>query len=73
MSSSTKIQAHHLTRQAVVYIRQSTPKQVQLNQESTRRQYQLADQAHAWGCSDYCCCPSPEAPAQSGWRLALCY
>lgn len=49
MSSSTKIQAHHLTRQAVVYIRQSTPKQVQLNQESTRRQYQLADQAHAWG------------------------
>jgi DNA invertase Pin-like site-specific DNA recombinase len=46
---SPKIQAHHLARQAVVYIRQSTPKQVQLNQESTRRQYQLADVAHDWG------------------------
>jgi DNA invertase Pin-like site-specific DNA recombinase len=49
MNSSTKIQAQHLTRQAIVYIRQSTPRQVQLNQESTRRQYQLVDQAHQWG------------------------
>jgi DNA invertase Pin-like site-specific DNA recombinase len=49
MTVSPKIQGHHLTRQAVIYVRQSTPKQVQLNQESTRRQYQLADLAHAWG------------------------
>jgi DNA invertase Pin-like site-specific DNA recombinase len=49
MTVSPKIQGHHLARQAVVYVRQSTPKQVQLNQESTRRQYQLADLAHAWG------------------------
>ncbi|MCI0396237.1 MAG: recombinase family protein [Chloroflexi bacterium] len=49
MSISPKIQPHHLTRQAAVYIRQSTPKQVQLNQESTRRQYQLADRAREWG------------------------
>ncbi len=49
MNPSTKIQAQHLTRQAIVYIRQSTPKQVQLNQESTRRQYQLVDRAHEWG------------------------
>ena len=49
MSTSLKIQPHHLTRQATVYVRQSTPKQVQLNQESTRRQYQLADRAHEWG------------------------
>jgi DNA invertase Pin-like site-specific DNA recombinase len=46
---SPKIQSHHLTRQAIVYVRQSTPKQVLLNQESTRRQYQLADVANAWG------------------------
>jgi len=49
MIDPSKIQTHHLTRQAMVYVRQSTPKQVQLNQESTRRQYQLADLAHAWG------------------------
>lgn len=49
MNPSTKIQAHHLSRQAMVYIRQSTPRQVQLNQESTRRQYQLVEQAHEWG------------------------
>jgi DNA invertase Pin-like site-specific DNA recombinase len=49
MTISPKIQAHHLNRQVMVYIRQSTPKQVRLNQESTRRQYQLADLAHAWG------------------------
>jgi len=49
MNPSVKIQADHLSRQAIVYIRQSTPKQVQLNQESTRRQYQLVDRAHEWG------------------------
>jgi hypothetical protein len=49
MNPSTKIQAQHLSRQAMVYIRQSTPKQVQHNQESTRRQYQLVEQAHEWG------------------------
>jgi DNA invertase Pin-like site-specific DNA recombinase len=49
MNISPKIQAHHLTRKAIAYVRQSTPKQVQLNQESTRRQYQLADLAHKWG------------------------
>jgi DNA invertase Pin-like site-specific DNA recombinase/uncharacterized protein YndB with AHSA1/START domain len=47
--NTSKIQAQHLTRQAVAYIRQSTPKQVQLNQESTRRQYQLVDKAYEWG------------------------
>lgn len=49
MSISPKIQPCHLARQAAVYIRQSTPKQVQVNQESTRRQYQLAERAHEWG------------------------
>ena len=49
MSSSNKIQSQHLTRQAVVYVRQSTPKQVECNPESTRRQYELANQANSLG------------------------
>ena len=34
---------------AVVYVRQSTPRQVMNNQESTRRQYQLAEHARQMG------------------------
>ena len=44
-----KIQPHHLDRLAVVYVRQSTPKQVLDNRESTDRQYQLAARAAALG------------------------
>jgi hypothetical protein len=39
----SKITSEHLARQAVVYIRQSTPDQVANNLESKRRQYGLAD------------------------------
>lgn len=49
MNATSKIQAQHLNRLALVYIRQSTPKQVQFNQESTRRQYELAEKAHQFG------------------------
>src|ERR1700758_3646221 len=44
-----KIADHHLTRQACIYIRQSTPAQVRFNQESTERQYNLANQAKSLG------------------------
>ena len=44
-----KFQPHHLDRLAVVYVRQSTPKQVLDNRESTDRQYQLAARATALG------------------------
>jgi DNA invertase Pin-like site-specific DNA recombinase/ribosomal protein L34E len=44
-----KIRSHHLDRLAVVYVRQSTPKQVLENRESTDRQYQLAARAEALG------------------------
>ena len=44
-----KITADHLARRACVYIRQSTPVQVQHNLESQRRQYALADRARALG------------------------
>ena len=40
-----KITADHLARRACVYIRQSTPGQVQHNLESQRRQYGLVDRA----------------------------
>ena len=44
-----KITADHLARRACVYIRQSTPGQVQHNLESQRRQYGLVDRARALG------------------------
>lgn len=49
MSFSPKIEPRHQRLQAIVYIRQSTPKQVQTNHESTRRQYQLVDRARQMG------------------------
>ena len=38
-----------LQRKAVVYVRQSTPQQVQSNLESQRRQYELVDVARRRG------------------------
>ncbi|MFC7478404.1 recombinase family protein [Dankookia sp. GCM10030260] len=46
---SQKLQPRHLQLQAIVYVRQSTPRQVLENQESTRRQYQLAERARQLG------------------------
>ena len=46
---SPKLRPWHLDRQAAVYIRQSTPQQVLEHQESTARQYALADRAVALG------------------------
>jgi excisionase family DNA binding protein len=47
-----KITADHLARRACVYIRQSTPGQVQHNLESQRRQYGLIDRARVLGWQD---------------------
>jgi hypothetical protein len=44
-----KIRPWHRDRLAVVYVRQSTPQQVLVHQESTRLQYGLADRARALG------------------------
>ena len=49
MSHAALVQAHHLRRSAMVYVRQSTAKQLVRHQESTRRQYQLAERAAALG------------------------
>ena len=48
----SKIGAEHLSRQACVYIRQSSPGQVQNNLESQRLQYALVDRARALGWRD---------------------
>jgi len=45
MTDPSKIQLTHTQRAAYVYIRQSTPGQVEHNRESTARQYALADRA----------------------------
>lgn len=46
---SEKITPEHLSRKAVVYVRQSTPDQVRHHRESQRRQYALADKARGMG------------------------
>ena len=49
MIDPSKIKPVHIQRAAYVYIRQSTPGQVEHNRESTARQYALADKARQLG------------------------
>jgi DNA invertase Pin-like site-specific DNA recombinase len=49
MNESRKVQSHHLERDAYLYIRQSSMKQVIENIESTKRQYALRGRATALG------------------------
>src|SRR5262245_62238462 len=49
MSTSDTIQPTHLRRLAVVYVRQSSPNQALMNQESLKLQYDLRHRAHAAG------------------------
>jgi DNA invertase Pin-like site-specific DNA recombinase len=49
MSDTRKVQSHHLARDAYLYIRQSSMKQVLENRESTQRQYALRSRAVALG------------------------
>lgn len=48
---SQKITPRHLRRQAYLYVRQSTLRQVVENTESTERQYALRQRAVALGCA----------------------
>ena len=45
MSDSSKVKLSHTSRTAFVYIRQSSPQQVENNRESTARQYALVERA----------------------------
>jgi DNA invertase Pin-like site-specific DNA recombinase len=49
MSIQDKVQASHLTRDAFLYVRQSSLQQVVENKESTERQYALRQRAVALG------------------------
>jgi len=49
MSDSGKITSSHLSRAAVIYVRQSTLIQVERNTESTARQYDLVNRARQLG------------------------
>jgi hypothetical protein len=48
-TAEVKVTADHLRRDAYLYVRQSTPRQVVENVESTQRQYALRDRAVAAG------------------------
>jgi DNA invertase Pin-like site-specific DNA recombinase len=53
--NSLQVLDTHRKRLAVVYVRQSSPYQVEHNLESQQRQYQLVDRAQALGWpSDHC-------------------
>lgn len=58
---NTKIGKTHLQRRAMVYLRQSTPNQVESNRESTERQYALADRALNLGAGQ-------QSNPNFGWR-----
>src|ERR1700745_4356936 len=49
---SPKIKPEHLARKAIVYLRQSSEKQVRQNLESQRLQYELAERIHSLGWQD---------------------
>ena len=80
--SRSKVQALHLKRNAYVYIRQSSPRQVLENVESTKRQYELRQRAIALGWSidqviiivvedeRVCKCTDLQQPANR-WSFAL--
>jgi DNA invertase Pin-like site-specific DNA recombinase len=53
MNISDLIQPQHLTRRAVVYVRQSTPNQVLNNQESQQLQYALTGRASEFGWQEH--------------------
>ena len=48
-TSHPKIQQQHLARKAIVYLRQSTPQQVDRNLASQQLQYAMAERARKFG------------------------
>ena len=52
MTNADPLPATVLSRKAIVYVRQSTQTQVQINRESQRRQYDLVEEARRRGFRD---------------------
>jgi DNA invertase Pin-like site-specific DNA recombinase len=55
LTTSLLVRPTHLSRLAVIYIRQSSPEQVELHVEGRERQYRLADRAVALGWPSHRC------------------
>ncbi len=72
MNEPLKVQSHHLERDAYLYIRQSSMRQVVENIESTKRQYALRARATALGWPDerviVIDCDQGESGASAAWR-----
>jgi DNA invertase Pin-like site-specific DNA recombinase len=72
MNESFKFQPHHLERDAYLYVRQSSMRQVIENIESTNRQCALRGRAMAWGWREEQIIVIDNDQAQSGasaaWR-----
>ena len=72
MTDSPKVQSHHLQRDAYLYIRQSSMRQVVENIESTKRQYALRARAIALGWPNdrviVIDCDQGESGASAAWR-----
>ena len=73
MSDSDLLSAAVLRRKAVVYVRQSSQTQVQVNLESQRRQYDLVEEARRRGFQHVevidDCCRSSKIDHQNGLLL----
>jgi len=69
MSDFTKVKPSHTQRAALVYIRQSSPAQVEYNRESTARQYGLVDKACqlGWGKEQVITIDEDLGLTGSGW------
>ena len=72
MTDSLKVQSHHLQRDAYLYVRQSSMRQVVENIESTKRQYALRARAIALGWPNdrviVIDCDQGEWGASAAWR-----
>src|SRR5689334_24917185 len=66
---SPKLRPWHLDRSAFVYVRQSTPQQVSDHQESTARQYALAERAVALGWATECVTTIDDDLGKSGQSI----
>jgi hypothetical protein len=69
MNERAKITSSHLSRQAIVYLRQSSAAQVENNRESTQRQYALATKARELGWPEDLIVVIDEDLGLSGFRL----
>jgi DNA invertase Pin-like site-specific DNA recombinase len=67
---NTKVQARHLDRMAVIYVRQSSVRQVLENPESTQLQYRLRERAVALGWAETRILVIDDDLGQSGQSVA---